>query len=277
MAQTHPVDVRSILVCGDTLVHLVDPARSQGETPHFLWTWDARKVEDFPEIYRNRYFNSVDEVKSVAEGKQLLIASSSGGIVHWDLETNRSLFHSYVPNAHSIELLPDGLIAAAASTHEKGNQVLLFDPKSGPEAIANDPLLSAHGVVWHAGRQTLFALGYDVLREYQVSDRQLKLLREWKIPGESGHDLSLEPDGRHFLLTEHTGAWRFDLDSERFTEVPNFPSAENIKSLNLAANGQYLFTVPEERWWTYHVRLHRPAQKLAFPGMRVYKARWYRE
>ncbi len=277
LSQTRPVEERTILVCGDTLVHLVDPARSQGTTPHILWTWDAREVEDLPETYRTRFFNSVDDVKPVADGTRLLISSSSGGVVLWDLEKNRSLFHTHVPNAHSIELLPGGLVAAAASTHEKGNRLMLFDPAVGNDPIATDALHSAHGVVWHEERRTLFALGYDVLREYQVEGGTLKRLREWKIPGQSGHDLTLEPDGRHFLLTEHTGAWRFDLETERFTKIDGFPDAENIKSLNLAADGQYLYTVPEERWWTHHVNLHRPDQRLAFPEMRVYKARWYRE
>ena len=66
------------------------------------------------------------------------------------------------------------------------------------------------------------------------------------------------------LLTEHTGAWQFDLATETFSTIPGFPDAENIKSLNLAADGQYLYTVPEESWWTYHVSLHQPAQRLAF-------------
>jgi len=277
LSQTRPVEERTILVCGDTLVHLVDPARSQGTTPHIVWTWDARLVEDLPEAYRTRFFNSVDDVKPVEGGARLLISSSSGGVVLWDLERNRSLFHAYVPNAHSIELLPGGLVAAAASTHEKGNQVILFDPAAGDEPIATDALHSAHGLVWHEGRGSLFALGYDVLREYLVEGGTLKRLHEWKIPGQSGHDLALEPDGRHFLLTEHTGAWRFDPETGRFSEIDDFPNAENIKSLNLAADGQYLYTVPEESWWTHHVSLHRPDQRLAFPGMRVYKARWYRE
>lgn len=276
--QTHPVDVRSILVCGGTKVHLVDPAKSQGETPHIIWTWDAKEVKDLPDEYRNRFFNSVDDAKPVRNGAQLLISSSSGGMVLWDLKENRSLFYARVPNAHSVELLPDGLIAAAASTHPEGNRVMLFDPTSGDnKPVATDALHSAHGTVWHEKRQTLFALGFDVLREYRVDDKTLRPVKEWKIPGESGHDLTLSPEGRRFFLTEHTGAWQFDIEEEAFSKIGEFPDAENIKSLNLARNGQYLFTVPEESWWTSRVTLHRPDQRLAFPGMKVYKARWYRE
>lgn len=275
--QTHVVKERSILVCGDTLVHLVIPSLSKGESPHIQWKWDARHVKDLPEEYRHRYFNSVDDVKAVRDGTQLLISSSSGGVVLWDLQDNRTLFHTYVPNAHSIELLPGGLIAAAASTHAQGNKLMIFDPAGPSEPVMSDDLHSAHGVVWHEKRQTLFALGFDVLREYKIEGKTLTRLQEWKIPGESGHELGLSPDAKRLFITEHTGAWQFDLEKEAFSKIKGFPDAENIKSLNLAENGQYLYTIPEEQWWTRHVSLHQPAQRFAFPDMRVYKARWYRE
>lgn len=276
-AQTQVVEERSILVCGDTLVHLVIPALSNGESPHIKWTWDARQVKDLPEEYRRRYFNSVDDVKAVRDGTQLLISSSSGGVVLWDLKDNRGLFYTYVPNAHSIELMPGGLIAVAASTHAKGNKLMIFDPEGKGEPVMTDDLHSAHGVVWHEKRQTLFALGFDVLREYKMEGKTLTRLKEWKIPGESGHELSLSSDARRFFITEHTGAWQFDLEKETFSKIEGFPDTENIKSLNQASNGQYLYTVPEEQWWTHHVSLHSPVQRLAFPDMKVYKARWYRE
>src|SRR5687767_10393099 len=79
--QTHPVEVRSILVCGGSKVHLVDPAKFQGKTPHINWTWNAKQVEDLSDDYLNRFFNSVDDVKSVRNGRQMLISSSSCGLV----------------------------------------------------------------------------------------------------------------------------------------------------------------------------------------------------
>jgi WD40 repeat protein len=277
LAQTKVVDTRSFLVCGDSKIHLVDSALSKETTPHVLWTWDAHLIQDLPEEFRTRKFNSIDDIKPVRGGTQLLISSSSGAVALWDVERNKTLFYASVSNAHSIEFLPGGLLVAAASTHAAGNKLMLFDPTKGRTPVFTDDLHSAHGVVWHEERQTLFALGFDVLREYQVEGSKLKRIHEWKIPGESGHDLTLSPDKRCLFLTEHTGAWGFDLDTMKFSKIEGFPDAPNIKSLSLAMNGQYLYTVPETDWWTHHVSLCHPSARLAFPGMRVYKARWYKE
>ncbi len=276
-AQTRPVETPSILVCGGSKVHLVDLERSQAGTPEIVWTWDAREIEDLPEEFRTRWFNSVDDVKPVDEGRRLIVSSSSGAVALWDLERNKTLFCAYVPNAHSVELLPGNLLAAAASVHAEGNQVMLFDLADGTEAIFTDELHSAHGLVWHPERKTLFALGYDVLREYRLEGRALRRAKEWKIPGEGGHDLTLVSGGRSFLVTEHTGAWRFDLETETFAKIEGFHDAENIKSLSETADGRFLFTVPEEQWWTTRVTLSNPPAAFEFPGMKVYKARWYRE
>ncbi|HLU90605.1 MAG TPA: hypothetical protein VKZ51_12285, partial [Cyclobacteriaceae bacterium] len=123
---------------------------------------------------------------------------------------------------------------------------------------------------------SLFALGYDVLREYKIAARDsLALVKEWKIPGESGHDLFPSPDGRQLFMTEHTGAWIFDIEKQSFDKITGFPDAENIKSIGRDRSGQYIYTVPEESWWTFHVSFFEPGRKIAFPGMKVYKARWY--
>jgi len=185
-------------------------------------------------------------------------------------------FYASVPNAHSIELLPGNYLAAAASTADKGNRIMIFDLKDGSKPVYTDSLYSAHGVVWDDRRKSLFALGYDVLREYKLlAGGQLQLEQYWKIPGIGGHDLQPTPDGKNLLVTEHEGTWKFDIDTHRFSKIEGFPDSENIKSLGQNKNGQYIFTVPEESWWTFHVEFFNPARRFAFPDMKVYKARWF--
>jgi len=266
---------KSFLVCGDSKVLAVDYAGSSDGIPDILWTWDAQKATDLPETFRSRLFNTMDDCKPVNNGKQVLVSSSSGAIALLDSKDQKVLFYAAVPNAHSIELLPGNLIAAAASTHKEGNKIMLFDATQPGKMLSKDSLYSAHGTVWHEKNQLLYTLGYDVLRTYQITDGQLVRDKEWKIPGESGHDLTLAPDGMSFFITEHTGIWRFELESEEFVKIIGFPDAENIKSVGESDSGQFIYTVPEESWWTYHVNFHQPALQVAFPDIKIYKARWF--
>ncbi|WP_186755995.1 DUF6528 family protein [Echinicola salinicaeni] len=276
MACTSTKDNASFLVCGDSKVLYVDYEQSTNDHAEIIWTWDAHQAVDLPEVYREKRFNTMDDCKIISEGKQLVVSASSGGVALLDVKERNVLFYATVPNAHSVELLPGDRLVAAASTSKTGNKIMLFDINENEKVIFEDSLYSAHGVVWHPERKTLFALGYDVLREYSMpSPNQLELEREWKIPGEGGHDLQLSEDRKGFYMTEHTGAWFFDLASQEFGKIEGFPEAENIKSLGEHHSGQLIYTVPEKSWWTHHVFFHQPEKKVPFPDMKVYKARWF--
>ena len=271
-------DPKLLLVCGDSKVLIVDYEKSRGSTPEIVWTWDAHLDEDLLEEFRTKKFNTIDDCKAINEGRQIMVSSSSGGVAILNRKNQKLLFYANVPNAHSMEMLPNNRLVVAASTAEGGNKIVLFDIDQSDRVVYSDSLYSAHGVVWNSKNENLFALGFDVLREYKLASKDsLCLVNEWKIPGESGHDLYPAPDGKGLFLTEHTGAWVFDFESESFNEIERFPEAENIKSIGQNESGQYIFTVPEESWWAFNVSFFKPSRKLAFPGMRVYKARWFNQ
>ena len=269
---------KSFLVCGDHFVHLVDYQNSKDTIPKITWTWDARQAEDLPEEFRLRKFNSVDDCKAIKGGKELVVSSSGGAVAVVELKTSKVLFYAAVPNAHSVEVLPGNLLVAAASTSRAGNKLMVFDLDDPQKILFTDSLYSAHGVVWIEKRNSLFALGYDVLREYKLKKGgALVLEKDWKIPGIGGHDLQLSPDGKSLFITEHDGSWRFDLKTHGFSKIEGFPDTANIKSLGRNASGQFIFTVPEQSWWTYHVSFYNPDRQFAFPSMKVYKARWFND
>ncbi len=264
-----------VLVCGDSKVLLVEYPDNDS-IPKIIWNWDAQIANDLPFEYRTKKFNSIDDCKPTPDCKQIMISSSSGAVALVTLKDKKVTFLADVPNAHSIEMLPGNKIVAAASTALSGNKIMLFDMNQSSEILDSDSLYSAHGVVWDEKRNSLYALGYDVLREYKIQNgKKLILKDEWKIPGISGHDLLLAPDGEKLFITEHTGAWEFDLKNSEFTKIIKFPDAENIKSLNQNKTGQFVYTVPEESWWTYRVSFFNPPGILSFPNMRVYKARLF--
>jgi hypothetical protein len=265
---------RYVLVCGDSKVLMVEYPEDNDSIPEMVWHWDAHLANDLPAEYQTKKFNSIDDCKPTPDRKQIMISSSSGAVAIVTLKDKKVTFLADVPNAHSIELLPGNKIVAAASTAQNGNRLMLFEMSQPAELLDSDSLYSAHGVVWDEQRKSLYALGYDVLREYKLQyGSKLILNNEWKIPGESGHDLQLTPEEERLFITEHTGAWEFDISTGKFSKIDNFPDAENIKSLNQNKARQFVYTVPEESWWTYHVTFFNPAGKLCFPDMRVYKAR----
>lgn len=183
-------DQKLFLVCGDSQVLIVDFEKSGDSIPVVVWTWDAHLAKDLPEEFRLKKFNSVDDCKSVNKGKQILVSSSSGAVGILEKESGKAVFYAGVPNAHSVEILPGNLLVAAASTNKDGNKIMLFDIDNPDKPVFTDSLYSAHGLVWDEKRKSLFALGYDVLREYKpVLKDSLALKNEWKIPGMGGHDL----------------------------------------------------------------------------------------
>lgn len=269
---------KSFLVCGDSKVLMVDYNQSKDSIPSVVWTWDAHEAMDLPEHFRTKLFNTMDDCKPIRAGKQLLVSSSGGAIAIVNVPDKKVVFHAAVPNAHSIALLPGNLVAAAASTNKTGNKVMLFSIDQPDKPLYTDSLYSAHGLVWNEKRKSLFALGYDVLREYKiVADNSLKMIAHWKIPGIGGHELQPAGNNGDLFVTEHHGTWRFELASGQFKKIEGFPDGENIKSLGRNRAGQYIYTVPEESWWTFHVRFHDPARVFAFPDLHVYKARWFSE
>lgn len=262
------------MVCGDTKVLLVDYNTSMGDVPNVIWSWDGSTAKDIPDSYHSK-FKTMDDCKSY--GNEIMVSSSTGAIAIIGRTDNKVHFYAEVPNSHSIEKLPGGFLAAASSTHAGGNKILLFDINKGNTPVFSDSLYSAHGVVWDNKTKSLFALGYEVLREYKLNTlkRRLELKNEWKIPGKSGHDMQMAPGGKYLFLTSESGIFDFDIVHAAFGSITGFTDTPNIKSIGQNDSLQFIYTIPEESWWTFHVRFDNPSRIFHFPDMKVYKARWY--
>ncbi len=276
LSQGQQSNNKSFLVCGDSKILLVDYRNSKDSIPNVIWSWDAHLAEDLPEKFRTRLFNTMDDCKPIHNGRSILVSSSSGAIGIIDIKSKKMVFKAQVPNAHSVALLPNNRVVAAASTSPTGNKIMLFDINRPDAPLFTDSLYSAHGLVWEEETQQLFALGYDVLREYLLGENDTLIRkRSWELPEIGGHELSLLPDKTGLLVTAHGGTWTFDFATHTFSKKDGVPDAANMKSLAQHNSGQYIFTLPEESWWTYHVSFKNPERKFAFPNIHVYKARWF--
>lgn len=268
---------KEIIVCGDDKVLIIDRVKSDSTNVVVTWQWMISETDDLPVAYQ-KYMIPTDDCKPVDNNTKILITSSGGGVVLVDRATKKTLFYAYVPNAHSAELLPNDRIVVALSTAEGGNSIQLFNINKPEEVIFSDSLYSGHGVVYMEEMKLLFALGYDELRSYSLvnwdSDKpELKLDKMWKLPDESGHDLSRVTD-KSLVLSTHHSAWIFDIGSGQFSPFEMLRDVENLKSVNYnVSSDELIYTKGEISWWTHNVYCKNPDKTITLPDVNLYKAR----
>jgi len=269
--------VQEIVICGDDKVLIIDKANSDSTDVRVTWQWKVSDAADLPGEYQ-KYMVPTDECKPVDYSSKILITSSGGGVVLVDRTTKKPIFHAYVPMAHSAELLPGNRLVVALSTAEGGNCIQLFNISEPEEVVFKDSLYSGHGVVWMDRIKRLFALGYNELRTYSLKDwdtedPELKLEKTWKLPDESGHDLSYVTENS-LALSTHRSVWIFDISSGRFTPFAPLEGVENVKSVNyVPKTGELVYTKGEINWWTHNIYCKNPDKTLILPDINLYKAR----
>lgn len=273
-----PINRQCVAVCGGKQVSIVDMKRSSGKDVREVWRWDiTESIEGLPAGYA-RWLNPLDECKFVDGNKKLLLTSSHSAVVLLDIKSKRCEFYARVPMAHSAELLPNERIAVALSTHSLGNSLEIYDIDSPEKVIWKDSLFSGHGVVWNDSRKSLYALGYNVLREYKLKDWEsntpsLEEVNSWAIPVKSGHDL-IEVDETRLLVSGHEGVYWFDTQSGEFTPFEPLKSTKNVKSVNYnPKNNRLIFTKAEESWWTHNVYQQSPDKVITIDDWNIYKVR----
>ena len=277
-ASCSPFNENCVAVCGGHEVKIIDMAKSEGATLHEVWSWRIDEpTEGLPAEYAN-YLDPLDECKLVDNNRKLLLTSSTSAVVLIDLKTRKNLFYARVPMAHSADLLPNDRVAVALSTHSKGNSLEIYDIAQPEKVLWRDSLYSGHGAVWHAERESLYALGYDVLREYKLKDWQsatpsLELVAQWPIPVKSGHDL-VKVDAERMLVSGHEGVYWFDVERGEYTPFEPLQSTENVKSVNYnTRSGRLVYTKAEESWWTHHIYQENPTKVITIDDMNIYKVR----
>lgn len=271
-----PASAQSLLACGWDEVFVLDVAG----TPTRTWRWKAAEAPELPEAYRSK-FRTTDDCKPV-DGDRVLVTASSDGAALIDRATRRVVWWASCGNAHSAELLPGDRIVLACSVREQtGNRLALFDAATPERELFSTELVSAHGVVWDAARERLWALGLRELRSYRLKDwtsasPSLELDMRYALPDEGGHELSAVPGTAHLIVSTHAGVWRFDRDLRTFVPDPDLRGLHDVKSAVIHPTTRRLAYTQAEtpEWWTSRIRFARPAGELALPGERLYKVRW---
>lgn len=280
-AQELTIQGQALAVCGDHSVLIIDAGLSDDTAPRVIWQWSALEAAELPEQYRTLYFRNIVECKPIEGGEKILVTAARGGVAVIARARKHVMFYAFVPQAHSMALLPRHRLIVAGATAEHGNCLALYNLDASEKPVFRESLSSAHGVVWDANRQLLYALGAQELKAYaleawETASPTLRLHAQWTIPGRGGHDLQTVPGQPEvLLLTERENVWVFSQTTGQFIEFQPLAGKTNVKSVSLhPRSGQGAYVQAEEKWWAYHVRFFNPERVLSFPDLRVYKARW---
>lgn len=266
---------------------VLDEAKPWASPGALRWSWSPEADPRVPKKHA-RAFSNPDECKVTADGKTVLITASGGGFGAIDVASRSVRFYGVAPgNPHSIELLPDGVVAVAST--DGAQSIFLFvvdgDAALAPErqTVRRFPLYAVHGLYWDDTHQRLWALGMDELAAYTYnfdkSDPKLTSAERYPLGarGDSGgHDLCPVPGTLRLFLTAHQKILTFDTGSRAFVQEIDL---RNVKSISMdKPGGRILISFPQTGWWTDTLQFLnadgtlRPAGTL--PGARIYKARW---
>ncbi|MVT10541.1 DUF6528 family protein [Chitinophaga tropicalis] len=150
------------------------------------------------------------------------------------------------PNAHAIELLPDGNVAIAASA---GDWVRVYKSSKGVynSEYFQFTLDDAHGVLWDPASNLLWVLGATHLKALAVlsSPDSLKEVHSYSLPTNGGHDLSPYYYNTN-LLWVSTGSkvYTFNKTTGEFILAPGSANGVGVKAISNQPAGQIIETRP---------------------------------
>ncbi|MFD9560887.1 DUF6528 family protein [Streptomyces sp. NPDC059994] len=256
-----------------------------------LWSWTPVDDPGLADLDPGSGWRNVSEAKarSTAAGPLLLTCASGGFVAAVHREGGAVYWAASLPgwtNPHTVELLPDGNIAVAAST---GGFVRVYTASQGARSgvYASFELPGAHGLLWDAGSGLLWALGDGLLVGLAVeggaASPRLTAARTFTLPESGGHDLAraLGADAPMWLST--SGHVRqFAVRAGAFVPYANQSAVDRPTVKSVSQNpvtGQVLTVSPEPgapcSWCTSRIRFHGPGGEEELKGSSLYKARWW--
>jgi hypothetical protein len=281
LGSTVPASASKLLMCGGPQVVEADVSYSSGQAIlKETWHWRPEQSKGLP-VPMMRKFITTDDCKSVSRGTEVLITSSGDAVALVSYRTGETLFYATVKNAHSAELLPGGFVAVAASDNAAGggDHIALFDRGRSDKVIQSVPLTAAHGVVWDAKRNILWALGETQLLRLKLkndsSAPRLEIDKRIDLPGPIGHDLQISKNCDVLWVTTTKAVFSVDPDKLSFVPFAPFHNLSGIKSLSIdEGTGQIAYTQADPGvWWTYTLRFKTPDEQIDLGSM-IYKVRW---
>lgn len=212
-----------------------------------LWEWTPSSSNGFKNGFKSR----IDELKlrySPTLKKHIVLATSSSGFIGMaEYPSGNKIWETYASGfgPHSIEYLPNGLVACALSGNgdESKCEIRLYavNSKGVPtETYIKDGLSGAHAVMWDDEFGVLWALGNSVLVAYEISGTpQAPVMTRIDGLGGNigggGHDLSRSPSDNGMFWFSCTEVKTFD--KYKNIVISNFDGNDMISTTNVKAIG----------------------------------------
>ena len=241
---------------------------NQGESMLEVYDISSGKLDDSTRVwsYKLRYYNiagtkfrhseTYGDVALVVCGNSYgCMISYPKGELLWQTDAAAS-------NPHSIELMPNGVIAIASSS---GAEVRFFTTKKkvAVTPAATVSLNDAHGVLWDDQNQILWAIGRNVLTAYRVTlnaDDTVTVAedtsRRATIPSDYAHDLApVYGDANGLWITTGSHVYRFDKTTKTFSTDyagHNYLDISGVKGVGNFDDGSIVLIYPDGKFksWT---------------------------
>jgi hypothetical protein len=273
----------------DPKILVMDPAQqdwSAANPKAVVWSWRPAESRIDPTGFGLPTEIKLRTVPVWGKGQWMAVSDSYGfmGLVSYPGKEKKWFVNAgRLSNVHGIEILPNGNVAAAASS---GGWVRVYAASQGvtSSTYAQFDMPDAHNVLWDPQRQVLWAVGGKQLVQLKVEGTDaaptLRLVATTPLPTNGGHDLSpFYGDIDTLYVTTVKQVYLFHKSSNTFTLMQDTP---NIKSINRQpATGQVIETSPhascsEDSWCTNIFDLLSPAGIRSRPNAAVYRARLFR-
>lgn len=263
-------------------IRVMDPAVYDWNTAAAqTWSWSPTAANGFSDLTSAWGLPSDAKLRTKSGSSVAVVADSRGLAALISYPAGQRIWGVNVGaanNPHSVEMLPNGNVAVAASA---GGFIRLYNASQGSNSAgyASYPLTDAHGVQWDPTRNVLWALGGDQLVALTVGGTAaaptLTKANSITLPTGGGHDLT-PVLANHDRLWVSTGSMVYQVSKSSRTVVATY-SQGGIKSISSKTNGQEVRTSPKSgcrtTWCTDTVNFASPAATRTLTGAEIYKAR----
>ena len=281
-----------------TRIVMLDPDVVSPEPAKIVWEWRPAKDEKLIVAKLSGKFSNPSECKPSDDGKRILVCASNCGFAVVDVATTNAVAAGCVnlpgkcANLHSICELPDGNLVVAGS---QAGGLMIVDIKSKPFSrsshVTTNAYRGAHGVLWDAKRNCLWATGEKPLTRffYDPKTKTLKRDKSWNVEKPfsylCGHDLVWgDKEHNRIASTLGNGISVLDLESADKTDMMEISETlpGSVKGLSYAGGERLAVYLDKTAFkgmpWTtinIHVDGNGASRVYTLPGSGFYKAHFF--